>query len=86
MPIFEYKCGDCAKIFEVLQLPGVNKELKCSACGGTNLKKLISAPFLPSSVGKPANDSPSCASCETQPGCPGAGSCGAEVPCGGGAG
>ncbi|OPY55968.1 MAG: Zinc ribbon domain protein [Pelotomaculum sp. PtaU1.Bin035] len=56
MPIFEYKCGECEKIFEVIQLAGQNKEAACPDCGSYDLKKLISAPFLPSSVGKPAND------------------------------
>jgi len=83
MPIFEYKCNDCDKVFEILQLPGIKTELKCAACSGTSLKKLISAPFLPSSVGKPANDSTVCAGCETPPGCPGAGGCGAAGSCGG---
>ena len=62
MPIFEYKCNDCEKVFEILQLPGRNREKRC-ACGSANLTKLISAPFLPSSVGKPANDT-SCAGCD----------------------
>lgn len=60
MPIFEYKCNDCQKVFEMLQLPGQNNDLKCSGCGSANLKKLISAPFLPSSVGRPANDDMKC--------------------------
>ncbi|MTI85547.1 MAG: zinc ribbon domain-containing protein [Firmicutes bacterium] len=60
MPIFEYQCQDCQKTFEVLQLPGNNNEPKCE-CGSANLRKLISSPFLPSSVGKPANEEP--ASC-----------------------
>ncbi|MHB1043481.1 MAG: FmdB family zinc ribbon protein [Eubacteriales bacterium] len=61
MPIFEYQCQTCEKVFEILQLPGKNNgDLKCTACGSTNLKKLISAPFLPSSVGKPANDDLRC--------------------------
>lgn len=60
MPIFEYKCHDCEKVFDVLQLPGQNNELKCVVCGSANLKKLISAPFLPSSVGRPANDDLKC--------------------------
>jgi len=55
MPIFEYKCTDCEEVFEIIQLPGRETEPKCTTCGGTNLKKLISAPFLPSSVGAPAN-------------------------------
>lgn len=60
MPIFEYKCNDCKKAFEILQLPGQNSEPKCSYCSSTNLQKVISAPFLPSSVGKPANDDLKC--------------------------
>lgn len=60
MPIFEYKCNDCEKVFEILQLPGHNNDLICSNCGSANLQKLISAPFLPSSVGRPANDDVRC--------------------------
>lgn len=66
MPIFEYKCNDCQKVFELLQLPGQKSEPRCSACGSANLKKMISAPFLPSSVGKPANDEIKC--CGSSPG------------------
>ncbi|HBC91397.1 MAG TPA: zinc ribbon domain-containing protein [Pelotomaculum sp.] len=76
MPIFEYKCGDCEKVFEIVHLPGKDSELKCAACGSTNLKKLISAPFLPSSVGKPANDElKSCCGAADPQECPGPGSC-----------
>ncbi len=60
MPIFEYKCGNCGKTFETLELPGQENNVKCTNCGSDNLKKLISAPFLPSSVGKPANDDIRC--------------------------
>lgn len=57
MPIFEYRCESCTNTFEVLHLPGRNDcQPTCPACSGSNLKKLISSPFLPSSVGRPAND------------------------------
>jgi len=57
MPIFEYECNSCSKVFEVIQLPGhPDNGLKCPACNGGSLRKLISVPFLPSSVGRPAND------------------------------
>lgn len=71
MPIFEFKCEDCGKTFEILQLNGKDNEAKCPGCGGLNLKKLISAPFLPSSVGKPANDDlkPCCGSDSKSQGC-----------------
>lgn len=76
MPIFEYKCSDCEKIFEIIHLPGKDSDLKCRVCGSTNLKKLISAPFLPSSVGKPANDElKSCCGASSPKECPGPGSC-----------
>jgi putative FmdB family regulatory protein len=85
MPIFEYKCNSCEKVFEILQLPGFNNEAKCAACGSSDLKKLISAPFLPSSVGKPANDTTTCTGCESAPAktCPGANACGGPGGCGG---
>ncbi|MDF9406916.1 MAG: Zinc ribbon domain protein [Pelotomaculum sp. PtaB.Bin013] len=77
MPIFEYKCGECEKVFEVLQLAGQEKGIKCPDCGGSNLKKLISAPFLPSSVGRPANDDLGrcCNGNPGEKGCAAAGSC-----------
>lgn len=76
MPIFEYKCSDCEKIFEIIHLPGRDSELKCASCGGTNLKKLISAPFLPSSVGKPANDElKTCCANPNPKGCSDPGAC-----------
>ncbi|MEW5953774.1 MAG: zinc ribbon domain-containing protein [Bacillota bacterium] len=57
MPIYEFNCAHCNKVFEHLHLAGKDSAQPCCPeCGGTNLKKLISAPFLPSSVGKPAND------------------------------
>ncbi|MCF8011081.1 MAG: zinc ribbon domain-containing protein [Clostridiales bacterium] len=58
MPIYEYKCKDCNNEFELLQLPGRNDQPACPECGSTNLKKLISSIFLPSDVGKPANEEP----------------------------
>jgi putative FmdB family regulatory protein len=84
MPIFEYKCNDCERVFEILHLPGHNNETRC-ACGSNNLKKLISAPFLPSSVGKPANDTVNCQGCDSAPAktCPGANACGVPGACGG---
>ena len=81
VPIFEYRCNDCGKMVEMIQLPGHDQEKRCS-CGSTNLTKLISVPFLPSSVGKPANDTscPGCDSpatdCDRE-----TGACGAPGPC-----
>lgn len=44
MPIFEYKCGDCNKKFEVLHKSSVNQEeVYCPECNSKNYKKLLSA-------------------------------------------
>ncbi len=82
MPIFEFKCEDCGKAFEFLELPGsVKKEPLCPECSSKKLVKLISAPFLPSAVGKPANDdlhTPCCGSSSESKGCTPGSCCGAN--------
>ncbi|OPX88078.1 MAG: Zinc ribbon domain protein [Pelotomaculum sp. PtaB.Bin104] len=82
MPIFEYKCSQCGKFFELLFLAGhADKKAVCPDCGSTDLKKMISAPFLPSSVGKPANGDirPCCNGVPGENGCT-PGSCCAQGP------
>lgn len=71
MPVFEYKCVSCGKVFDFLHLAGRDeKPLECPECGGKDLTKLISRPFLPSSVGKPANaDTACCGSNAKDQGC-----------------
>ena len=46
MPIYEYACQKCGKKTEAIQRMG-EKTLKiCPHCGGTDLKKLASAPAI----------------------------------------
>lgn len=80
MPIFEFKCQDCGKVFEHLQLPGHSQYPSCPSCQGQKLVKLISAPFLPSSVGKPYNDEIAgcCGSSPGNKGCTPGSCCGGE--------
>lgn len=43
MPIYEYQCQDCNKIFEYLVFPGEDEEkIECKNCKSTNIKKLLS--------------------------------------------
>ncbi len=43
MPIFEYQCKRCDAVFDcILMKPDEKKDLKCSKCGSTDLKKLVS--------------------------------------------
>ena len=41
MPIYEYKCKKCGKVFEILVKNGEDEPKKCSECGG-ELQKLLS--------------------------------------------
>ena len=43
MPIYEYRCADCKRKFEVLVLRTEEKaSLRCPHCSGTRIKRLIS--------------------------------------------
>jgi len=47
MPIFEYRCGDCAHEFELLVLKG-SGPARCPACNGEKVEKLLSLPRVSS--------------------------------------
>lgn len=42
MPLYEYKCNRCGKVFEELVLG--NTTIKCPMCNARTLKRLISIP------------------------------------------
>ncbi len=42
MPIYEYSCADCDKIFEVIQKFSDDPIKECAHCSGTKVAKLIS--------------------------------------------
>jgi putative FmdB family regulatory protein len=67
MPIFEYKCGQCGHVMEVLQKSRTAEKPTCENCGGSDLKKLLSG----FAVGK-TSASPACDSCFDGPACGGA--------------
>ena len=72
MPIYEYKCRDCGKVFEEIVSLGSNKSFPCPACTSAKTEKILS---VIGGIGKGAAETVSCGS-----GCPSAGSC-----CSGGA-
>lgn len=76
MPIFEYKCNNCNKNFEILIKSGKEKNIKCSYCNSDSVTKKISV----FSVNTVSASMPECSS-----GCTGGyekGSCGSGM-CGG---
>lgn len=42
MPIYEYRCEDCAAQFEKLILAGFAEQVICPRCGGDKAAKLFS--------------------------------------------
>lgn len=68
MPIYEYKCEQCNKVFEeFIRTDSDLKNLKCPSCNSNNLKKIMSlysAFGLSNDEREPSNDSssplPSC--------------------------
>jgi len=69
MPIYEYKCEACGQRKEMLQGSAEKPSLKCTHCGSTDFKKLISAAFV--SSGLRENKGKTCCGrderCETPP-------------------
>jgi len=73
MPLYEYRCTDCAASFEKLSRHELADSVKCPECGGTRSRRLISvfASFSTASDGgaAPVGGGGGC-------GCGGACSCG----------
>lgn len=44
MPLYDYQCLDCDKHFEVFCKVSDTADIKCEACGSSNIKKAVSAP------------------------------------------
>ena len=43
MPIYEFKCQSCGRVFDLLIFSGEKVEMKCPDCGSLEVTKLISA-------------------------------------------
>jgi putative FmdB family regulatory protein len=75
MPIFEYRCKECGKVFEELISGDRNRSIPCPSCQSSNTEKLMSA-IGGISMGKssagPCGSSCSSASscCSSGGGCP----------------
>ena len=74
MPIYEYRCGQCGAVNEVLVF-GKEETTACRECGSTDLTKLMSAHNTTGSS-SPSFSAPSGGSC-----CGSPGSCGMPGSC-----
>ncbi len=71
MPIFDYKCSDCDKTYEVYhKVREMAEDVICPDCGSSNHKRLMSVPAI-SFAGKSNAGSSSDSSCK-----PGGSCCG----------
>ena len=83
MPLFEFKCIDCGKIFELL-ITGSDEKPQCQSCSSQNLKKLFSPHS--SFSGKAAGGLPGpgdtgcCGAHPNHASCAGPGSCCGKIP------
>ena len=53
MPIFEYRCSSCSKVFEELVLSRSSNHVECPSCGATRVTQLVSR-FAAQTSGKSA--------------------------------
>ncbi len=63
MPIYEFECEECGKIFEELILGGSMKGIKCRYCGSQRIRKLISQVAFKSGGKFVSASGSSCGSC-----------------------
>lgn len=60
MPIYDYRCDECGKTYDVFhKVREVNEDIICPSCGSERHTRLISAPSI--KVGPSADEVPSCA-------------------------
>jgi putative FmdB family regulatory protein len=70
MPIYDYKCGECGKIYDVFhKVREVEEDILCPSCGSVRHTRLLSAPSFN------RGSQPEAPPCATGGCCPG-GSCG----------
>ena len=75
MPIYEYACRDCEKVFEARLARSDSPAPACPHCGAKRPNKLLSAFAVASSGNSPGFDPASMPPCQggTNPGCGGGG-------------
>lgn len=63
MPIYEYECNKCQKVFEIIVSSSNRESVACEQCGSSEVRKLISATGIkvsPGSHGAPQSANSPC--------------------------
>ncbi|MBI3585510.1 MAG: zinc ribbon domain-containing protein [Ignavibacteriales bacterium] len=69
MPIFDYRCSECGKTYDVYhKVREIVEDVVCPSCSSAQHKKLMSAPSI-AIAGSSSTDFSSSASCESSGGC-----------------
>jgi len=72
MPIYDYRCDDCGKTYDVFhKVREVVDDVVCPSCESKNHTRLLSAPNVAMGSSPSADFAPSC----TTGGCCGGGAC-----------
>ena len=75
MPVFDYRCNDCGKTYDVYhKVREIAEDVVCPNCDSMNSKKLMSVPAAAVS-GRSSTDYAPASSCDSGGGCCG-GACG----------
>lgn len=46
MPMYDFKCGECGLVSEILIRNMNSQDVRCPDCGGDNMERLISSSYL----------------------------------------
>lgn len=80
MPIYEYRCENCAAVSEYLVGVGNDEQIRCKICGSPDMKRVLSASSFTLQSSRRMPGRTCCGReqrCETPP-CSGGGTCGRE--------
>ncbi len=70
MPVFDYKCTDCAKTYDIYhKVREVVEDILCPTCGSKSYKKLISVPTVSVSGSSSSSVGSDLPPCGVQGGC-----------------
>jgi putative FmdB family regulatory protein len=73
MPVYDYRCEGCGKIYDVYHKgKEIVEDVVCPSCGSTSYKKLMSIPAIPIGSHAHADECPADGSCESGGCCGGA--------------